>query len=119
MSLSHFGEKRHGKRLGINCPATLRIAARGKPPELLNGRLLDVGIGGARLQVARRLETGARIILEAHFRGAKQRVTTVRFEGVVRRVQEQPAYEVAVQFRRAGRILREEAAGLFADSQAT
>jgi hypothetical protein len=70
--------------------------------------LLDIGMGGARLQVGQHLAEGSRVVLHTHFRDAKQKVTTVQFEGIVQRADDQPVYEVAVQFRRGGRILRRD-----------
>ncbi len=100
------GEKREWKRLRIESPVTLKISKRGSPTAFVPGQLLDIGMGGARIHVGRQLEAGSRVILHAHFRDTKQRVVTVRFEGVVQRADQQPLYEVAVQFRRNGQILR-------------
>jgi len=86
----------------------LRISSRGRVASQVPGHLLDIGMGGARLQVGQHLEEGSRVVLHAHFRDAKEKVTTVRFEGIVQRADDQPVYEVAVQFRRSGRILRRD-----------
>ena len=108
MNPSKLGEKREWKRLMIDCPVMLKISSRGRAAALVSGTLLDIGMGGARLQVGQRLPEGARVVLHTHFRDAKQKVTTVRFEGIVQRADDQPVYEVAVQFQRGGRILRRE-----------
>jgi hypothetical protein len=107
MGSSKLGEKREWKRLRIDCPVMLRISSRGKVASLVPGHLLDIGMGGARLQVGQHLEEGSRVVLHTHFRDAKEKVTTVRFEGIVQRADDQPVYEVAVQFRRGGRIIRD------------
>lgn len=86
----------------------LKISSRGRVGSLVPGHLLDIGMGGARLQVGQHLAEGSRVVLHAHFRDAKQKVTTVQFEGIVQRADDQPVYEVAVQFRRSGRILRQD-----------
>lgn len=112
MASSKLGEKREWKRLRIDCPVTLKISGRGKVSAFVPGHLLDIGMGGARIQVGRHLETGSRIVLHAHFRDARKRVTTVRFEGIVQRADAQPIYEVAVEFQRNGRILRGEVGDL-------
>ena len=108
MSSTKLGEKREWKRLEIDCPVMLKISSRGRAAALVSGHLLDIGMGGARLQVGQRLPEGSRVVLHTHFRDGKQKVTTVRFEGIVQRADDQPIYEVAVQFRRGGRILRRE-----------
>ena len=112
MGSSKLGEKREWTRLRIDCPITLKISRRGKVATFVPGHLLDIGIGGARLQVGRPLDAGSRVVLHAHFRDAKHKVTTVQFEGIVQRADDQPVYEVAVQFRRNGRILRGEVGDL-------
>ena len=109
MSSSNLGEKREWKRLRIDCPVMLKISSRGRPRSVVSGHLLDIGMGGARVQVGQHLREGSRVELHAQFRDARQKVTTVRFEGIVHRADDQPIYEVAVQFRRGGRILRREA----------
>ena len=109
MGSPRLGEKREWKRLRIDCPVMLKISSRGRPASLVSGHLLDIGMGGARLQVGEHLPEGARVVLHAQFRDGKQKASTVRFEGIVHRADDQPIYEVAVQFRRGGRILRREA----------
>lgn len=108
MGSSKLGEKREWKRLRIECPVLLKIPSRGRVASLVPGHLLDIGMGGARLQVGQHLAEGSRVVLHTHFRDGKQKVTTVQFEGIVQRADDQPVYEVAVQFRRGGRILRRE-----------
>ena len=112
MGSSKLGEKRGWKRLRIDCPVMLKISSRGRPASLVSGQLLDIGMGGARLQVGQHLPEGARVVLHTHFRDAKQKVTTVCFEGIVQRADDEPVYEVAVQFRRSGRILRRDVGDL-------
>jgi hypothetical protein len=117
MALSRPGEKRNGKRFVISCPIAVKVLTRGKGRELEPGRLHDIGVGGARLDVGQPLAVGTRVILHVHFSGSDDRVTTMRFEGTVMRAQEKPLYEIAVQFRRSGRFLRNELGDLFASHQ--
>jgi hypothetical protein len=112
MSSSRLGEKREWKRLEIDCPVMLKISSRGRAAALVSGTLLDIGMGGARLQVGEHLPEGSRVVLHTHFRDAKQNVTTVHFEGIVQRADDQPVYEVAVQFHRSGRIVRRDVGDL-------
>lgn len=108
MGSQKLGEKREWTRLRIDCPVMLKIPSRGRESSVVSGHLLDIGMGGARLQVGEHLQEGSRVVLHTHFRDAKQKVTTVRFEGIVHRADDQPVYEVAVQFRRGGQILRRD-----------
>jgi hypothetical protein len=113
MGSQKLGEKREWTRLRIDCPVMLKIPSRGRESSVVSGHLLDIGMGGARLQVGEHLQEGARVVLHTHFRDAKQKVTTVRFEGIVQRADDQPIFEVAVQFRRGGRILRRDVGEIF------
>jgi hypothetical protein len=54
--------------------------------------------------------------LHVHFSHSNERVTTVRFEGIVKRVDPHPPYEIAVQFRRGGRFVRGRLGELFQQS---
>ncbi|MBI4166006.1 MAG: PilZ domain-containing protein [Acidobacteria bacterium] len=112
MNSTKIGEKREWKRLSIDCPVILKISSRGRAAALVSGHLLDIGMGGARLQVGQHLQEGSRVVLHTHFRDDKQNVTTVHFEGIVQRADDQPVYEVAVQFHRSGRIIRQDVGDL-------
>jgi len=105
------GETRQSGRCKMNFPVTVEILQpRKKGLGLEQGWLRDLGVDGARFYLSRSVPIGARIILDVHFPGSSKRVTTVRFEGsVVRRVGQEPRYEISVRFgRRRGRFLRDE-----------
>ena len=106
------GEKRNGKRFGMDCPVSLKVLSRGKRHEAERGEVVDVGVGGARLHLSQPLPVGTRVMLDICFPTGGA-ATTVRFEGTVTRAQEQPRYEIVVRFHRSGRILRSELEALF------
>ena len=106
------GEKRDGKRFGMNCPVSLKVLSRGQRHEAVCGEVIDVGVGGARLHLSQPLAVGTRVKLDICF-PTSGAATTVRFEGTVTRAQEQPRYEIVVRFHRNGMILRNELGALF------
>lgn len=117
MVSSRSGEKRHAKRFEIDCPVTVGIRGRGNGHGLEQGRLHDIGVRGARFCLSRPLGVGTRIILHIHFRDASERVSTVRFEGIVTRAKQVPPHEIVVRFRRGGRFLRNDLENLFNTQQ--
>jgi hypothetical protein len=51
---------------------------------------------------------GTKISLFAHFRDPENQVTTIRFEGVVQRLREEPRFQIAVNFQGTGRFLQKQ-----------
>ena len=76
--------------------------------------LYDIGAGGARLALAQPVAPGTKIVLFVHFRSPEKTVTTIRFEGTVQRLKEEPRFEIAVGFRGTGRFQKNQLSGLFA-----
>ena len=113
MALSRPGEKRRAKRFEIECPVTVAILSPRNGRELKEGRLRDIGVRGARFYLDYPLVVGAHVLLHVHFPHSSDRVSVVRYEGIVKRVHRRPPYEVAMQFRRGGRFLRGKLRELF------
>jgi hypothetical protein len=59
------------------------------------------------------LVPGTRIVLLVHFQTPDKQVTTIRFEGTVERLREEPRFEVAVGFRGTGRFQHNQLSDLF------
>ncbi len=112
MAFSKLGEKRKAKRFEIDCPVTVAVLSPRNGGGTAPGRLRDIGVRGARFHLSYPLVVGMRILLHVHFSHFDERVTTVRFEGTVTRVQQQPQ-EFAIQFQRGARFLRGRLGELF------
>jgi hypothetical protein len=113
MALPKLSEKRQAERFEIDCAVTVAILSPRNGEGMKRGRLRNIAVRGARFHLGHPLVVGARILLHVHFSHSSERVTTVRFEGIVMRVHHQPPYEIAVQFRRGGRFLRGKLSELF------
>jgi len=100
------GDRRDSERFHIECSATVSVLGKGQKRELEPERLEDIGLGGARFSLGEPLEVGTRLRLHLHLPSPRGGVTTLRFEGVVARATHDPRCEVAMQFRRSGRFLR-------------
>ena len=107
---SHF--MRATKRFEIRCPVTLHLSNRENDKSRVQGMLRDIGIGGARLALDQPVPEGAKIILYVHFSAPERPVTTIRFEGIVQRLHEEPRFEVAVIFNGSARFLRNQLSDL-------
>jgi len=106
-------EKRGSTRFAISCPVTVSIRGRGTRPEVTEGVLEEIGVGGARVSVPHPLEVGTPVTLDVHFSHPDGNITTVRFEGAVARASQNPGYDIAVRFRRRGRFLRNWVGDIF------
>lgn len=103
---SRDGDKRSAKRFHIECLVTISIRDRGQTREL-QGRLYDIGDGGARVYLNKPLEVGTRLIMHVHFPNPRKGVTIGRFEGVVAPPCREPQHDISIQFRRCGRFLQD------------
>jgi hypothetical protein len=74
----------------------------------VQGVLCDIGVDGARLALKQPVPPGTKITLFAHFRAPEEQVTTIRFEGIVQRLHEEPRFEIAVNFQGTGRFLQKQ-----------
>jgi len=99
---------RKGRRFEIRCPVTVRLSNGANHETVVQGVLRDISVGGAKLELEQPILRGTKIVLFVHFRGPDKQVTTVRFEGIVERLKEQPRFEVAMGFRGSGRFLQEQ-----------
>lgn len=106
MGLERRAERRKSRRFDVDCPVTLTIRLRGRRREVREGRLLDIGEGGARIRLERSLPLLSRARLDVHFPAAGGTLTNMRFEGVVLRISEFPPCEVTIRFLHRGKILR-------------
>lgn len=71
------------RRTAVRAAADLPVALRGPGEEMLAGRLLDLGVGGALVQVTRQVALGDRYTLVL---GPHKNLETVRLDGEVVRV---------------------------------
>ena len=71
------------RRTAIRAAADLTVALRGEGDAMLAGRLLDLGVGGALVQVAQEIPLGARYALVV---GPLKNLDTMRLDGEVVRV---------------------------------
>jgi len=113
---SRLADKRKTKRFHMDSPVTVAILSPRNGGGTARGQLRDIGLRGARFQLEHPLLLGAHVLLHVHFSNSNERVTTIRFEGVVKRVHRRPPYEIVVQFRRRGRFLRGRLGELFQKS---
>jgi hypothetical protein len=99
---------RDAKRFEIRCPVTVQVSNGQKHKMKVQGVLYDIGVDGARVALEQPLPPGTKISLFAHFRGPEEQVTTMRFEGIVQRLQEEPRFQIAVNFQGTGRYLQKQ-----------
>jgi hypothetical protein len=64
-------------------------------------------VDGARLYLGHSLEEGTLVVLKVCFPSPTQGVSIVHFEGTVVKAAHEPQYEVAIQFHRGGRFVRD------------
>ena len=96
---------RKHERYAIESPVTVGLCGAGSSDGVHVGRLCDIGVRGAKLCLDRPLPPNELVTLLAHFRDPKERVVTVRFEGVITRARQAPPYEFAMRFRKAARFI--------------
>ena len=109
---------RDAKRFEIRCPVTVQVSNGQKHKVKVQGELYDIGVDGARVALEQPVPPGTKITLYAHFRNPKEQVTTIRFEGVVQRLQEQPRFQIAVNFQGTGRYVQKQIVDLHASKAA-
>lgn len=90
---------RAGQRFEIRCPVTVQVSNGPNHKVKVQGVLYDIGVDGARVALQQPVPPGTKITLFAHFQDPEEQVTTVRFEGVVQRLHEEPRFEIAVNFQ--------------------
>jgi len=108
------GEMRDGKRFTMTCPVTVVFRGKGRKTDEQRGRLHDIGIRGASFYAPTPLNEGTHVTLMIEFPNVGGQATPVQFDGLVTRVRREPAYEIAVVFRRRGKFLRANVAELLA-----
>jgi hypothetical protein len=96
---------REAKRFEIRCPVTVQVSNGPNHKVRVQGVLYDIGVDGARIALEQPLPPGTKITLFAHFRDPEKQVTTIRFEGTVQCLQEEPRFHIAVNFQGTGRFL--------------
>ena len=114
MAFSQNGEMRDGKRFTMTCPVTVVFRRKGIKTAEQRGRLHDIGTRGASFFAPTPLNEGTHVTLMIEFPNVGCQATTVQFDGLVTRVRREPAYEIAVVFRRRGKFLRTNVAELLA-----
>ena len=97
---------REAKRFEIRCPVTVHVSNGQKHKVNVQGVLYDIGVDGARVALEQPVPPGTKISLFAHFRDPEEQVTTIRFEGIVQRLDEEPRFQIAVNFQGTGRFLQ-------------
>ena len=105
---------RNAKRFEIRCPVTVQVSNGQKHKVNVQGVLYDIGVDGARVALEQPVPPGTKISLFAHFRDPEEQVTTIRFEGIVRSLQEEPRFQIAVNFQGTGRYLQKQIVDLHA-----
>jgi hypothetical protein len=105
---------RDAKRFEIRCPVTVQVSNGQKHKVNVQGVLYEIGVDGARVALEQPVPPGTKISLFAHFRGPEEQVTTIRFEGIVQRLQEEPRFQIAVSFQGTGRYLQKQIVDLHA-----
>jgi hypothetical protein len=96
---------RDAKRFEIRCPVTVQVSNGHNHKVKVQGVLYDIGVDGARVALKQPVPPGTKITLFAHFQAPEEQVTTIRFEGTVQRLREEPRFEIAVNFHGMGRFL--------------
>jgi hypothetical protein len=109
---------RDAKRFEIRCPVTVQVSNGHNHKVKVQGVLYDIGVDGARVALKQPVPPGTKITLFAHFRDPEEQVTTIRFEGTVQRLREEPRFEIAVDFHGMGRFLQKQLVDLHAGEAA-
>lgn len=99
-------ERRRQKRHEIDCPVTVLTPGRGKKRTLGRGWLCDISDKGARFRLDHPMQAGNRISLDVHFSNPNRQVTTIRFQGLVKRVSQVDSCEVAITFLKGTSFIR-------------
>ncbi len=89
---------RSSTRYDIHCPVTVQVPGKLNGTAQVEGELWEISEDGARVFLDKPLRQGTEILLFAHFRHPRKGVSTIRFQGVVESLQEQPRFEMAVRF---------------------
>jgi hypothetical protein len=110
---------REAKRFEIHCPVTVQVSNGQNHKVNVQGVLYNIGLDGARVALKQPVPPGTKITLFAHFRDPESQVTTIRFEGTVQRVREEPRFEIAVDFHGMGRFLQKQLVDLQAEKAAS
>jgi hypothetical protein len=105
---------RGAKRFEIRCPVTVQVSNGANHSVKVEGVLYDIGVDGARVALKQPVPPGTKITLLAHFRGPDEQSTTIRFDGIVQHVHEEPRFEIAVNFQGTGRFLQKQIVDLHA-----
>jgi hypothetical protein len=105
---------RKAKRFEIRCPVTVQLSNGQNHKVKVQGELYDIGFDGARVALDQTVPPGTKITLFAHFRDVEEQVTTIRFEGIVKRLREEPRFQIAVNFQRTDRFLQRQMVDLHA-----
>jgi hypothetical protein len=109
---------RDAKRFEIRCPVTVQVSNGPNHKVKVQGVLYNIGVDGARVALKQPVPPGTNITLFAHFRDPEEQVTTIRFEGTVQRLREEPRFEIAVDFHGTGRFLQKQLVDLHAGKAA-
>ncbi len=96
---------REAKRFEIQCPVAVHVSDGQNRNVKVQGVLYDIGVDGARVALEQPVPPGTKISLFAHFQSPEEEVTTIRFEGVVQRLREEPRFQIEVNFQGTGRFL--------------
>lgn len=105
---------RGAKRFEIRCPVTVQVSNGPNHQVKVQGVLYDIGVDGARVALEQPVPPGTKITLFAHFRAPEEQVTTIRFEGIVQQLKEEPRFQIAVDFQGTGRFLQKQIVDLHA-----
>ena len=105
---------REAKRFEIRCPITVHVSNGPNHKVKVQGVLYDIGVDGARVALEQPVPPGTKLTLFVHFQAPQKQVTTIRFEGIVQRLDEKPRFEGAVTFQGVGRFLQSQFSDLCA-----
>ncbi len=96
---------RASTRYDIHCPVTVQVPGRLNGTTQVDGELWEISEDGARIFLDKPLRRGTEILLFAHFRHPHKGVSTIRFQGVVESLNEQPRFEMAVRFNGSAKFV--------------
>lgn len=99
-------ERRKNKRYEIDCSVTVLTPGRGRKRTIAQGWLHDISETGARFLLDHPIQIGNRVTLDVHFSHPDGEVTTMRFQGIVKRVSSGESNETVVSFSRGGTFVR-------------
>ncbi len=105
---------REARRFEIQCPVTVQVSNGQNHRVKVQGVLYDIGVDGARVALEQPVPPGTKITLFTHFQSPEKQVTTIRFEGVVQRLREEPRFQIEVDFQGTGRFLQKQVVDLHA-----